>query len=221
MPHPLPYTAAGDRPRQRTFRAPPSKRARIRSAVLSVVAAISLAASLTAPGSASAATTGEFAGWAAASAVQAVSGDFNKDGLGDIALVGGPGWNTIPVAFRNGDGTFRVTNLWAPEFPGWAQGSGVKAVAGDFNKDGYSDIALVGGPGWNTVPLALSYGDGNFLVRNNTVSGFPAWAQVSGVKPVAGDFNSDGFSDIALVGGSGWTRIPVALSYGDGNFNVY
>jgi hypothetical protein len=38
---------------------------------------------------------------------------------------------------------------------------------------------------------------------------------------VAGDFNGDGFSDIALVGAPGWTRIPVALSLGDGYFNAY
>jgi hypothetical protein len=220
MPHPLPYVAA-DRLRQRTFRAPPSKRARVRSAVLSAVAAIGLAASLTAPGAASAATTPDFASWAAIPGVQAVSGDFDRNGLGDIALVGGPGWNTVPIAFRNSDGTFRVTNEPVPEIPTRAQASGAKAVAGDFNRDGFSDIALVGGANWTTIPIGLSDGYGSFNARTRTVSSFPAWAQVGGARPVAGDFNGDGFSDIALVGAPGWTRIPVALSLGDGYFNAY
>ena len=35
----------------------------------------------------------------------------------DIALVRQtPGWDTIPVAFANGDGTWRITNGAAPEF---------------------------------------------------------------------------------------------------------
>jgi hypothetical protein len=45
----------------------------------------------------------------------AVAGDFNHDGYGDIALAGGvvpstdAPWGSIPVAFSNGDGSFRVT----------------------------------------------------------------------------------------------------------------
>ena len=161
-----------------------------------------------------------FTGWAQASGAQPVSGDFNKDGRSDIALVGGSGWNTIPVAFSYGDGTFKVTNSWVPNFPGWAQASGAKPVSGDFNKDGEADIALVGGPGWATIPVAFSYGDGTFKVTNSSVPNFPAWAQASGAKPVSGDFNKDGEADIALVGGPGWATIPVAFSYGDGTFKV-
>jgi hypothetical protein len=53
-------------------------------------------------------------------------GDFNGDGRADIALVRGmPGWNTIPVAFSNGDGTFTVTNQNAGDFATWAQGETV------------------------------------------------------------------------------------------------
>jgi hypothetical protein len=39
-----------------------------------------------------------------------VAGDLNRDGRADIALTGGPGWNTLPVGFSRGDGSFRVTN---------------------------------------------------------------------------------------------------------------
>jgi hypothetical protein len=59
-------------------------------------------------------------------------GDFNWDGMTDIALVGGSGWKTLPVAFSNGDGGFRVTNEVVPDFPSWAQNSGSKIRSGIF-----------------------------------------------------------------------------------------
>ena len=38
-------------------------------------------------------------------------GDFSGSGRTDIALVGGQGWTTVPVAFANGGGTWTITNL--------------------------------------------------------------------------------------------------------------
>ena len=42
----------------------------------------------------------------------------------------------------------------------------------------------------------------------------------SGAVKIVGRFNGDQKSDIALTGVAGWTTIPVALSNGDGSFNV-
>src|SRR5439155_23366132 len=39
---------------------------------------------------------------------------------------------------------------------------GVRVLAGDYNGDGKADVALTGGSGWNTVPVAFSSGDGKF-----------------------------------------------------------
>jgi hypothetical protein len=121
-----------------------------------------------------------------------VAGDFNGDGLGDIALVGGfiPGtsnpWNTIPVAFSNGDGSFRVTNIGVTNFPLYATQSGAKPVAGDFNGDNRGDIALTGGAGWSSVPVAFSNEDGSFSVTNYGLSAFPSYAQENGARPIGG-----------------------------------
>ncbi|WP_083936885.1 M4 family metallopeptidase [Longispora albida] len=161
-----------------------------------------------------------FPGWAAVANVQAVYGDFNGDGRADIALSGGAGWSTVPVAFSNGNGTFSVTNSGVANFPSWATVSGAKLVAADFNGDGRADLALTGGAGWSTVPVAFSNGNGTFNVTNSGVANFPSWAATANVKAVAGDFNGDGRSDLALTGGAGWSTVPVAFSNGNGTFSV-
>ncbi|GAA0391774.1 hypothetical protein Acor_18130 [Acrocarpospora corrugata] len=52
-----------------------------------------------------------FAGWAALPGVKAVGGDFNGDGASDVAVTGGAGWFSVPVAFLHlSDNTFTVTN---------------------------------------------------------------------------------------------------------------
>ena len=160
------------------------------------------------------------ASWAATAGVQVLTGDFNGDGKTDIALTGPSAWTTIPVAFSNGDGTFIVTNYGVPYAPGWAATANVKVVAADINADGKTDIALTGGAGWTSLPVAFSNGDGTFNVTNLPIANFGTWAAAADVKVVPGDFNGDKRTDIALTGVPGWTSIPVAFSNANGTFNV-
>jgi hypothetical protein len=165
-----------------------------------------------------------FASWASVPGAQIVTGDFDADGRTDLALTGAPGWTSVPVAFSNGNGSFRVTNAASPNFASWASVPGVTVTSGDFDHDGRTDLALVPGPnnGWTTFPVALSNGDGTFTVTNAPASGLASWAQVPGVRVVTGDFNNDGRADLALVTGpsTGWYTLPVAFSNGDGTFAV-
>jgi hypothetical protein len=163
---------------------------------------------------------GDFTGWSRASGVIALEGDFDHDGHADIALTGGPGWNTLPVAFSSGNGVFHVTNDFVGDFALWATSSGVSALAGDFNNDGRTDVALTGHSGWGSVPVAFSNGDGSFDVTNAAIADFAGWAAAPGVARLAGDFNGDGRTDIALTGVAGWGSVPVAFSNGDGSFHV-
>ena len=110
----------------------------------------------------------------------------------DVALVRQlPGWATIPVAFSRGDGTWDITNGAAPNFiPSWAPTPGVRVVTGDFNGNGLTDIALVRQlPGWATIPVAFSRGDGTWQITNGAAPDFiPSWAPTPGVQPVSGDY---------------------------------
>src|SRR6185436_1062537 len=92
----------------------------------------------------------DFGTFATQTGAQPVSGDFDGDGRTDIALTGGfqsngQPWGSVPVAFSNGDGSFRVTNLAITNFATFATQTGAKPVSGDFDGDGRGDIALTGG----------------------------------------------------------------------------
>jgi FG-GAP-like repeat len=162
---------------------------------------------------------GDFLAWSQAPGVVVLTGDFDGDGFTDIALTGAPNWNTIPIAFSNGDGTFHVTNVDIGPFATWATGPHVTVVTGDFDNDGKTDIALIGTEG-DKLPVAFSLGDGGFHVTTSDVDFFAAWARMSGATALAGDYNHDGRTDIALTGHAGWNTLPVAFSNGDGTFKV-
>jgi hypothetical protein len=70
--------------------------------------------------------------WAASSLVQVVVGDFSGDSIPDIALTGQPGWNTLPVAYSQNGGNFKVVNNPVGSFGAEAATRGAMALSADF-----------------------------------------------------------------------------------------
>lgn len=106
----------------------------------------------------------------------------------------------------------QVTNSSFPrsDFP---VGSKPEAIAaGDFNGDGYSDLA-VANEGDNTVSILLNNGSGSFTTGQ--VIDVPAGP----VALVAGDFNGDGKTDLA-VASSAANLVTILLGKGDGTFSI-
>ncbi len=163
---------------------------------------------------------GSFAEWARRPNVRIMVGHFDNDTCEDIALTGPNGWGSMPVAFSDCDGSFTVTNHGISGFATWASLPDTVVKTGDFDGDGLTDVALTGAPGWGSIPVALSDGDGTFTVVNGGNNLFAQRASDSHAVVLAGDFNGDGRTDLALTGGLSWTDIPEALSDGDGTFTV-
>ena len=144
-----------------------------------------------------------------------VSGDFNGDGILDLAVAEGSS-PAAEILIGNGDGTFTLgspltTNLSTPQ----------SVTTGDFNGDGILDLAFADSSnGILTVLLGngtRGVGDGTFTEK----SGQPVASQDLRYVTTA-DFNGDGKLDLALVGelGDSVGQIFVDLGNGDGTFQA-
>ncbi len=142
-----------------------------------------------------------------------VVGDFNKDGLADLAVQNTNGQN-VAILINNGQGGFNapVTYALSTSLDQWrGQQMAVADLAGTGNLD--LVIPLYDG---QEVAVLMGNGDGTFQPETDLAmpSGYP-----NGVTLV--DLNKDGKLDLAVTlsqwAGSG---IAVALGNGDGTFQT-
>ena len=135
--------------------------------------------------------------------------DFNGDGIPDLAVTTTGSGVGVSILLGNGDGTFtpEPTSDWPEKVAGVLN---QYILAADFNGDGKADLAVVtNGQNRVSIPgveIFLGQGDGTFVAPPNPVS--------ENVEPgpiAVGDFNEDGFPDLATEGG-------VMLGAGDGTF---
>ena len=82
-------------------------------------------------------------------------GDFNGDGLLDLA-VANRGSNDVSILLGQGDGTFQAPQAFI------AGVAPVSVAVGDFNGDGLLDLAVPNGTFLGTVSILLGQDDGTF-----------------------------------------------------------
>ena len=134
--------------------------------------------------------------------------DFNNDRAIDLILTG---WRSSPAVLTNArEGPFRSVDVWRSPFPAAAAG----AVALDFDKDGWMDLAFThwSQPGFS-VWRNLS---GNGFERVSVPQ--PQWTRGWGLAAV--DVDNDGWLDLAAAGeGSGRGELLLIRNLGGGRFS--
>ncbi len=156
-----------------------------------------------------------------------VVGDFNGDGIPDLAMISGDQYSpfegpfTISVELGNGDGSFRAGPTFTP--------SGLQQypllIAGDFNQDGKTDLGVLSYDGYSTsyITTLPGNGDGSFGAPQTGVAynQGPLGGDVVPGSVLAADFNGDGKLDLAVAGDyANFGGISVLLGKGDGTFTA-
>lgn len=133
-----------------------------------------------------------------------VVGEFNGDGISDIAVVK---YANSLVGIFIGDGNGGFT-------PGadYVIGNSSNSVAiGDFNGDGKADL-VTSNYGSNTVSILMGNGNGTFAAKVD----YPAGNSPCSVS--IGDFNGDGKLDLVIPNGLFEKTINILMGNGDGTF---
>lgn len=131
-------------------------------------------------------------------------GDFNGDGVKDLAFASG---DSVNVLLGDGSGGFAP----APESPFAPAGYATSVAAGNFNSDAYSDLAVTTSS--DQVAIYLATGGGRF----HEAEGSPLPTGEGPAAIVATDLNGDGKADVAIANASS-DNVTVLLGDGSGGF---
>jgi hypothetical protein len=139
-------------------------------------------------------------------------GDFNGDGVPDLAVANDTATGMVSILLGKGNGTFQA----AQNYDTGSRAS--SAAVGDFNGDGHLDLAVANEanavfsmPG--NVSVLLGSGDGTFqAAQSYSVGSNPSSVAV-------GDFDSDGRLDLAITNTKSNT-VDVLLGNGNGTFQA-
>jgi hypothetical protein len=130
-----------------------------------------------------------------------VVGDFNGDGIPDLAVSNSGYQGSVSVLLGNGDGTFQPAQDYAVgSYP-------QSLLVEDFNRDGNLDLAVLNTSS-NSISVLLGNGDGTFQPKEDYLVGpYPS-------SLAMGDFNGDGYPDL-VAASPGSNSVSVMINRAD------
>lgn len=134
-----------------------------------------------------------------------VSGDFDGDGLPDVAAISEAGGYAVDWFHGYGNGTFGTFHV----VPNTSGLTGRRVYAGDFNGDGHLDLVAIHSMG-AMVLLNDPQGTGNF----NSSNGISAYEPMQ--SGAVADLDGDGVLDIVTAG----SNLAVWHGLGNGHFTL-
>jgi len=138
--------------------------------------------------------------------------DFNQDGKLDIAAADANN-NVVQIFNGVGDGTF---TLGVSVTSGVSEDVAGGIISGDFNHDGFPDIAVANfNDGTQDVAVLLNDGTGNFVAAVT----YPLSNSFSDVGMAAADLRSDGNLDLIVPITQG-SVVAILLGHPDGTFDA-
>ncbi len=136
-------------------------------------------------------------------------GDFNGDGLPDVAL-GPSSGNTVRVLLNRGNGVYADAVTYVTD------GSADAIAVGDLDGDGILDIAARNSGDNVTISLLKGVGDGTFKLRTAVSAGSDFGAGFDKKNIVLADVSGDGRPDILTAH---WDQtISIAVQTSTGSF---
>jgi hypothetical protein len=132
-------------------------------------------------------------------------GDFNRDGIPDVAVISVGGTGSVDILLANGDGTFRAGASYTVEVLFYG-------ATASLRNNGILDLVLGGGD--DTVYVMLGNGDGTF----QSPVAYPTAAE--NLMVALGDFTGHDHLDIASLERGSCNCVQVLPGNGDGSFGA-
>ena len=136
------------------------------------------------------------------------TGDFNGDGLQDLAVFNGQDWSMPYLMLYRSDGARLIPiRRYDRYLRGWERGRNEKFFMEDINGDGLTDVVAYNPTNWRLTHLHIYRSTGNDIALTERFYGEierdgGRWPINSGDRYIFGDYDGDDTRDFALFNGT-------------------